>query len=125
MAHLRGMRPACYEKVGMSGDPPTIFIDHATNFLFNNHQVNLTAASTVESKHACESKFNEFGIQIKQYSADIHPFHSKIWVADCSIQQQLSTQHYGVGAHHQVLAERQIQATFNWSRAYLLHFVLH
>jgi hypothetical protein len=30
-----------------------------------------------------------------------------------------------VGAHHQVLAERQIQTTFNWSRANLLHFVLH
>ena len=31
----------------------------------------------------------------------------------------------GVGAHHQNLSERQIQTIFNWSRALLLHFVLH
>ena len=42
-----------------------IFVDHATNFIFNNHQVNLTAASTVTSKHKYESKFDEFGVQIK------------------------------------------------------------
>jgi hypothetical protein len=37
----------------------------------------------------------------------------------------LPTKHSGVGAHHQILAERQIQTTFNWSRANLLRFVLH
>ena len=42
-----------------------IFVDHATNFIFNNHQVNLIAASSVASKHKCESKFDEFGVQIK------------------------------------------------------------
>jgi hypothetical protein len=120
LQHTRGQESSLKQYVG-----GTIFIDHATNFLFNNHQVNLTAASTVESKHECESKFDEFGVQIQQYSADNHPFRSKIWVADCAVQQQLPTQHSGVGAHHQVLAERQIQTTFNWSRANLLHFVLH
>jgi hypothetical protein len=120
LEHTKGLESSEKQYVG-----GTIFIDHATNFLFNNHQVNLTAATTVESKHACESKFDEVGVQIKQYSADNHPFRSKAWVADCVIQQQLSTQHSGVGAHHQVLAERQIQTTFNWSRANLLHFVLH
>ena len=43
----------------------TIFVDHATNYIFNNHQVNLTAATTVESKHKCESKFDKFGIPLK------------------------------------------------------------
>ena len=42
----------------------TIIFDHATNYIFNNHQVNLTAATTVKSKHKSESKFDEFGIQI-------------------------------------------------------------
>jgi hypothetical protein len=120
LQHTKGLESSLKQYVG-----GTIFIDHATNFLFNNHQVNLTAASTVESKHKCESLFDEFGVQIKQYSADNHPFRSKIWVSDCAIQQQLATHHSGVGAHHQVLAERQIQTTFNWSRANLLHFVLH
>ena len=100
-------------------------MDHATNFIFNNHQVILTAASTVASKHKCESKFDEFGVQIKQYGADNHPFRSKVWVEDCVVQRQLPTSHSGVGAHHQVLAERIIQTIFNWSQADLLHWVLH
>ena len=56
----------------------TIFIDHATNYIFNNYQVNLTAATTVESKDKCKSKLDEFGIQIKQYTAENHPFRYKV-----------------------------------------------
>ena len=41
------------------------------------------------------------------------------------MQRQLPTSHSGVGAHHQVLAERIIQTIFNRSRADLLHWVLH
>jgi hypothetical protein len=120
LIHTKGLESTSKQYVG-----GTIFIDHATNFLFTNHQVNLTAASTVESKHKCESKFDEFGVQIKQFTADNHPFRSAAWTSDCAVQRQLPTKHSGVGAHHQVLAERQIQTTFNWSRANLLHFVLH
>ena len=64
----------------------TIFVDHATNCIFSNHQVNLTAATTLEIKNKCESKFDEFGVQIKQYATDSHPFRSKIWVDDCAVQ---------------------------------------
>jgi hypothetical protein len=120
LIHTRGKESSSQQYVG-----GTIFVDHATNFLFNNHQVNLTATSTVASKHKCESSFDEYGVQIKQYAADNHPFRSTAWVADCAVQQQLPTKHSGVGAHHQVLAERNIQTIFNWSRADLLHFVLH
>jgi hypothetical protein len=121
LLHTKGLESSSKQYVG-----GTIFIDHATNFLFTNHQINLTAASTVESKHQCESKFDKFGVQIKQYAVNNHPFRSKAWVDDCTIlQRQLPTKHSGVGAHHQILAQRQIQTTFNWSRANLLHFVLH
>ena len=103
----------------------TICVDHVTNNIFNNHQVSLTAATTVESKHKCESKFDEFVIQIKQYTADNHPFRSKVWVEDCAVQLQLPKSHSSVGTYHQVLAERHIQTIFNLCRADLLHFVLH
>ena len=56
----------------------TIFLDHTTNYIFNNYQVNLTAATTVGSQHKCKSKFDEFGVQIKQYATNNHPFCSKI-----------------------------------------------
>jgi hypothetical protein len=120
LMHTKGKEASSNQYVG-----GTIFIDHATNYLFTNHQVNLTAESTVASKHKCENTFDEFGIQIRQFAADNHPFRSKAWVADCAVQLQRPTRHSGVGAHHQILAERQIQTTFNWSRANLLHFVLH
>jgi hypothetical protein len=120
LMHTRGKESNSLQYVG-----GTIFVDHATNYLFNNHQVNLLAETTVASKHKCESAFDEYGVQIKQYAADNHPFRSKAWVSDCAVQQQLPTKHSGVGAHHQILAERQIQTIFNWSRADLLHFVLH
>jgi hypothetical protein len=120
LMHTRGKESNTLQYVG-----GTIFVDHATNFLFNNHQVNLHAETTVASKHKCESLFDEYGVQTKQYAADNHPFRSKAWVSDCAVQQQLPTKHSGVGAHHQILAERQIQTIFNWSRADLLHFVLH
>ena len=119
LIHTRGKKPSMKQLcVG------TIFVDYATNYNFNNHQVNLTAATTVKSKHKCESKCNELGIQIKQYATDNHPFRSKVWVEDCAVQLHLPTLHSGMGAHHQVLAERHIQTIFNCSRADLLHTVL-
>jgi hypothetical protein len=120
LQHTKGLESTANQYVG-----GTLFVDHATNFIFNNHQVNLTAIATIESKHKCESAFDAIGIQIKQYHSDNHPFRSKVWVNDCAVQQQLPTKHSGVGAHHQILAERNIQTIFNWSRANLLHFVLH
>ena len=74
----------------------TISVDHATNYIFNNHQVNLTSATIVESKHKCESNFDKFGVQIKQYAANDHPFRSTIWIDNCSVQLQLLTSHSSV-----------------------------
>ena len=81
LIHTRGKESSMKQLCGGA-----IFVDHATNLIFNNHQVNLTAASTVASKHKCESKFDEVGVQIKQYGADNHPFRSKVWVEDCVVQ---------------------------------------
>ena len=47
---------------------------HLTNFIFHHHQINLTAAETVRSKNHCESMFREYGVKIKEYIADNHPF---------------------------------------------------
>jgi hypothetical protein len=65
LTHTKGLELTSKQYVG-----GTIFIDNATNFLFTNHQVNLTAASTVESKNKYKSKFD----QSKQFTADNHPF---------------------------------------------------
>jgi hypothetical protein len=85
----------------------------------------LTAAATVCSKHACECHFLEHGYKIQGYWADNNPFQSKMWTNDCALQHQQHTTFSGVGAQHQNYVERHQQTIFNWSRAMLLHFVLH
>jgi len=119
LSHTLGKESKSHQLAG-----GTIFIDHASNYIFHHHQVNLTAAATVRSKHACEKHFDSFGITIRQYASDNSPFSSKEWIADCSAQHQHRTL-TGVGAQHQNYMERHIQVIFNWARASLLHFVLH
>ena len=119
LPHTQGKEAKSSQLVG-----GTMFVDHASNFIFHRHQVNLTAAESVRSKHACERLFREHGSIIRHYVSDNHPFSSKQWVSDCTLQNQHRTLS-GVGAHHQNYMERHIQTIFNWSRASLLHFVLH
>jgi hypothetical protein len=101
-----------------------IFLDISSGFLFVNHQPNLTAAMTVASKHKFERFCSEFGVHPKEYLADNHPFRSAEFVQDCTNQRQ-KLLFSGVGAKHQNRVERSIQTIFNWSRALMLHFILH
>jgi len=101
-----------------------IFLDISSGFLFVNHQPNLTAAMTVASKHKFERFCSEFGVHPKEYLADNHPFRSAEFVQDCTNQRQ-QLLFSGVGAKHQNRVERSIQTIFNWSRALMLHFILH
>ncbi|OEU11009.1 hypothetical protein FRACYDRAFT_193219, partial [Fragilariopsis cylindrus CCMP1102] len=120
LPHTRGKEDKANQYVG-----GTLFVDFATNYIFHHHQVNLTAAATVRSKHACERHFLEHGYKIQGYWADNNPFQSKMWTNDCALQHQQHTTFSGVGAQHQNYVERHQQTIFNWSRAMLLHFVLH
>jgi hypothetical protein len=120
LPHTRGKEDKANQYVG-----GTLFVDFATNYIFHHHQVNLTAAATVRSKHACDRHFLEHGYKIQGYWADNNHFQSKMWTNDCELQQQQHTIFSGVGAQHQNYVERHQQTIFNWSRAMLLHFVLH
>ena len=55
-------------------------MDHATNFITQQHQVNLTASETVRSKHLSESLYSDHGVIVKEYIADNHPFNAKLWI---------------------------------------------
>ena len=120
LPHTKGKEDKATQYVG-----GTLFVDFATNYIFHHHQVNLTAAATVRSKHECERHFMEHGFKVQGYLADNNPFQSKLWTTDCKLQQQQHTTFSGVGAKHQNYVERHQQTIFNWSRAMLLHFVLH
>eukprot|EP00536_Pseudo-nitzschia_multiseries_P017736 jgi/Psemu1/52316/gm1.52316_g len=102
----------------------TMFIDHATDYIFHRHQVNLKITETLRSKHAFESQLDKHGVKVHHYASDNHPFSSKDWITDCEIQNQQQSLS-GVGACHQNYIERHIQTIYNWARACLLHSVLH
>lgn len=72
LSHTQGKEAKSSQLVG-----GTMFVNHATNFIFHRHQVNLTAAESVRSKHACERLFQEHGSTIRHYASDNHPFSSK------------------------------------------------
>ena len=112
------------EKVESQFIGGAIFVDHATRYIFNQHQHSTTTAESVLSKYAFENHSSIHGVKICEYVADNNPFHGKEWTNDCLNQQQ--QQHFsGVGAHCQNYSERQIQIIFNMSRAMLIHSALH
>ena len=61
-----------------------MFLDHAANFIFHCHQVNITSAASIHSKHALEFHLWTYGIKPHQYASDNHPFASKEWIVDCN-----------------------------------------
>ncbi|KAG7369081.1 reverse transcriptase RNA-dependent DNA polymerase [Nitzschia inconspicua] len=103
----------------------TIFVDHATSFLFLVNQVSLRAGETIHSKVAFERFAHSCGHRLQSFRADNMPFDSAEFKADLVAKNQTISLS-GVGAHHQNgVAERSIQTVTEWARAMLLHHALH
>jgi hypothetical protein len=60
---------------------------------------------------------DKFGVTIKEYLSDTHPFKSGL--IDSGQKQT------GNRAHHQNRVERTCQTIFNWTRATMLHFCIN
>lgn len=103
----------------------TIFVDHATGFVFVKHQVSLRAGDTVMSKRAFEAELNTYGVRVEAYHSDNAPFNAAEFRADIEAKgQKLSFS--GTGAHHQNgIAERAIRTITSWARAMILHSIVH
>ena len=103
----------------------TIFYDHATAFIFISHQISLGSGETLMSKRAFERLARSYGVTIKGYRADNHPYGSNAFRSDIDESDQTLT-FSGVGAHHQNgVAERAIQTITSWARAMMMHQLLH
>jgi hypothetical protein len=103
----------------------TLFVDHASEKLFNFCQYSTNANETISSKYRLESLARQEGITIKEYHADNSKFASNVFKGNCDSlhQRYLSS---GVGAHHQNrIAERNIKMVAQWARANMLHFAHH
>ena len=119
LPHTKGKEP---KKNKYNGG--TIFCDHATQYISLTHQVSLRAGETIQSKRRFEREATQFGVKVKSYRADNHPFGSNEFRAELDSHGQ-DIDFSGVGAHHQnAVAERSIQTVTWWARAMLLHAVI-
>ncbi|CAJ1952569.1 unnamed protein product [Cylindrotheca closterium] len=120
LAHTFGGEKTSKQYVG-----GTLFVDHASGFVYINHQTSTGTRETVKSKHSFEREIGDYGHKVKAYHADNHPFSSKGFTDDVKSQKQ-KIDYSGVGAQHQNgAAERAIQTITTWARAMLLHQMLH
>lgn len=113
------------EHLGSRYSGGTVFIDHGSSYVFINHQVSLASGETIQSKHKFENFARSYGVKIKAYHADNHPYRSEAFLEDLQMQDQRIT-FSGVGAHHQNgAAERILQTITTWARAMMMHQLLH
>ena len=123
---IRGQLPDTFgrESPDRQYSAGAIFVDQASKFVYVSHQVSTTASETVRSKHRFEAFAASFGVTVKSYLADNHPFDKSEWTTDCANQQQTCL-FSGVGAHHQNPSERYQQTIFNMARTMMMHFAIH
>ena len=77
----------------------TIFVDHATGYIFLRHQNSLNARETIKSKTALEQLASTFGIKINSFLTDHVPFGSEEFMNNIELNHQ-TLKFSGVGAHH-------------------------
>jgi hypothetical protein len=103
----------------------TLFVDHSSAYVHLQHQVSLRVGETLRAKHSFEKFAASHGVKISGFRADNVPFAASEFVADLESKGQ-AIDYSGTGAHHQNgVAERAIQTITRWSRAMLLHSIIH
>jgi hypothetical protein len=102
----------------------TLFVDHASGYIYLRNQISLTAGETLRSKKAFEQFAASVGVTLKEFRADNVPFNSAEFRRNLQANGQIIT-FSGTGAHHQNgVAECAIQTVTRWARAMLLHSIL-
>jgi transposase InsO family protein len=103
----------------------TIYVDHASGFIFVQHQKSTSAEDTIRGKLLVEREARDVGVKIKKYHSDNGVFASKEFKDHCtSLEQDLTFS--GVGAKFQNgVAERGIGTVSNMARANMIHATLH
>ena len=103
----------------------TVFLDHSSGYIFLHHQISLQARDMKQGKHAFEQFADQYGIKLKAFHADNHPFGKMEILDDIKLQDQ-TIKFSGVGAQFQNgMAEWAIQTVISWSMCYMMHQLLH
>ena len=120
LPHTRGK-----EQVGQQYNGGTIMVDHASGYIFLNHQISLRLGDTIQGKHKFETFAQQYGVRIRSYHADNHPFAGKEFLKDIETNDQTIT-YSAVGAHFQNgVAERAIQTITSWALGLMMHQLIH
>ena len=99
----------------------SVFVDHASDFMYVHMHHHLTTDETIDAKHAFKRLAAQHGVQILHYHCDNGRFADKAFVDDVRAGHQTIT-FCGVGAHHQNgVAERRIRDITENARTSLLH----
>ena len=69
----------------------TIFCDHASQYIWINHQISLRVGDTLQGKHAFEKFAHEYGVKFKSFHADNQPFRAAKFQEDLDLQGQTIT----------------------------------
>ena len=118
--HTHGCEPETEQYVG-----GTIYINHSSGYIFHHHQMLLQARTTIQGKHKFETCADQFGIKLKTFHADNHPFAQREIMMDVELQDP-EIKFSGVGAHHQNGASEQaIQTVISWALCYMMHQLMH
>ena len=103
----------------------TIFVDHASGFVFVKHQILLNAPETVRAKRSFERYCASKEVKVQKYWADNAPFGSAAF-CNAITEEGQTISFSGVGAHHQnAVAKRSIGTIMRWAKTILLHSFIH
>ena len=103
----------------------TIYVDHASGWIFHRAQKSISASDTIRGKLLLEREAVEVGTKIKAYHSDNGVFNSEEFRKHCDQLDQTQT-FSGVGAKFQNgVAERSILTVCSMARASMLHAALH
>ena len=99
----------------------TVFVDHASDFVFTHFQVDQTTDSAIEAKEAFERRMAQMGVVVRNYHADNGIFASRGFVNHVHNSNQ-HIEYCGVSAHFQNgIAENAIKINTGNARSMLLH----
>ena len=99
----------------------TIYVDHASQRIFNYNQISLRAGETLVGKRILDNEAASLGFEIKKFLSDNGIFVSKEFKGDL-VRRNQTLRLSGVGAHHQNgVAERSIKTVTYLARTMLIH----
>ena len=102
----------------------TIFLDHATGFVYVSHQVSFSAAATITAKELFEQEMARTGVKVKRYHTDNGIFKAAAFMDSLEEEQEITFS--GVGAHWQNgVSERSIKTVTEKARAMMIHAAIH